>query len=267
MKLTTRGFIELIDGVAPFSLAEPWDNSGLQAGCPEWPVRKVMTALDVSLEVMESAVKAGADLVLSHHPLLMQPVKSLDFSILPGSALALSAAHRISIVSAHTNIDKASPGLNDCFALRLGLSGILPLVASGPGSSSGFGRVGVLEEPLALKTLAARLKEILKVSGVRLVGDPDTVVVKAAVCTGSGGSLAGDALRSGAQVFITGDFKYHDARDVEAAGLCVLDVGHFASEVLVKEFFRDLLGNAAAAAGYELAMMECDGETDPFVFI
>ncbi|MFH1152212.1 MAG: Nif3-like dinuclear metal center hexameric protein [Pseudomonadota bacterium] len=271
MELTTQGFLELVDGIAPFFLAEPWDNCGLQAGNRAWPVRRILVALDVSMEVLEAALRLKADLVLTHHPLMIHPEKSIDFSIMPGAAVAFSATNRISLVSAHTNIDKVNPGLNDYFAARIGLTVTGPLIhgvaKDGENTSMGFGRVGSLERTVSLRSLAADLKQCLRSGNVRLVGDPDRFVNKAAVCTGSGASLIPDFLRTGAQVFITGDIKYHDARDVELAGLGLIDVGHFASEALVVDFFSEVLGQAASTAGHRLEIFKFDREKDPFVSI
>ena len=126
MPATTQDVIDLIDKEASFKLAEDWDNSGLQAGNLSWHVKKILISLDLTIEVMIEAVKLKADLVLTHHPLLINSLKCVDYNCMPGSAISISAHEKISIVSAHTNLDKAQNGLNDYFAKIIGLKEITP---------------------------------------------------------------------------------------------------------------------------------------------
>lgn len=270
MKPSIAELIDLIDRMAPFSLAEAWDNSGLQAGSRTWPGSKVLLALDVTPQVMAEAVAWGADLVLTHHPLVMGSLSSIDFSTIQGSIIALSARHRISIVSAHTNLDKAHQGLNDYFARQIGLlpgPSVEPMIPEKEDASTGTGRIYTLESGLTLHRLVDQIKSRLKISSVRYVGDRDLKVHTLALCTGSGGSLVGTFLASGADVFITGDVKYHEARDVEQAGLGLIDVGHFASEHMVVALFAERLREWAQTTGFEIKVREYDGEKDPFTTV
>jgi len=107
MQATTKDILDLLESFASFSISEDWDNSGLQAGNLLWPVKKILIALDVSMEVMHKAKEYGSDLVLTHHPLIIKPIKIVDFNSMPGSAISISALNKISIVCAHTNFDKA----------------------------------------------------------------------------------------------------------------------------------------------------------------
>ena len=272
MKPTTKDLLKLVDAIAPFGLAEEWDNSGLQVGNPDWPAGRVLIALDVTVEAMAEAVAWGADLVLTHHPLMIRPQNSINFGSMPGAIVALAAADQISVVSAHTNLDKAQGGLNDCFAEKIGLMGVTRLqpLSLGEGERTpapGLGRIGELDQPMPLFEFADMIKSNLGIPGLRVVGNRDCMVKKAAVCTGSGASLVQEFLCSGADVFITGDMKYHEAREIEQAGLALIDVGHFASEHIVVELLVQRLVSSAETAGFEIDVRGFDGETDPFIMV
>lgn len=303
MQPTVREILSIIDRIAPFSLAEEWDNCGLQAGDLSWKVNKVLVALDISMDVMYHAVASRADLVISHHPLMFSAPKNIDFGIMPGSAIALSAKEKIAIVSAHTNLDKVQGGLNDLFASILGLSNIKTLVASkysvensenapdgigkniveeddpitasdrNKGSLSnsctacvnGIGRTGELESVSSLKELALHVKKIFNLETIRMIGNPDLPVKHVALCTGSGGSLLSDFFRSKADVYITGDIKYHEARDIEQAKLGLIDLGHFASEKIAVDLLCDKIKKVVIKKGINLKIEGFYAESDPFV--
>lgn len=259
--------LDFIDQMAPFALAETWDNSGLQIGDRQWPGSKILVALDVTPAVLAEAVSWGADLVLTHHPLIMNPLTSIDFSSIPGSIISLCACHRISVVSVHTNLDKANPGLNDYFIHKIGLvsvGSLEPLIPEKQMTFAGTGRIFTLQNPCTLRSLSDQVCSSLHISGVRCVGDMDMMVERVAVCTGSGGSLVRTFLESGADVFITGDVKYHEARDAEQAGAGLLDVGHFASERMVVDLFYERLTQWAQSSKVEIKVRVFDGESDPF---
>ena len=274
MPLTVKKIIDIINGFAPFDLAENWDNSGLQAGDPDGEIQKIMVSLDVSKEVMEAARDWGADLVLSHHPLQMTPVKSIDFSKMPGSAIGLAAREHISIISAHTNLDKAVDGLNDYFAQIIGvncdeslcpdLNKAASHLDESKGQLQGLGRIGHLKSVLSLRDLALNVKERLGLEHLRVIGDLDLQVDRVALCTGSGGSLMDCFLGSSADVYITGDVKYHEARQVEINHKGLIDVGHFASEIIVVDLLESSLSQALASVGYDIKIQGFKKEKDPF---
>lgn len=140
---------------------------------------------------------------------------------------------------------------------------IYPLLNQG--AASGLGRVGRLPEPLPLADFALRLRRELAAPGLRFVGDPEARVHKVALCGGSGASLMRAAVRSGADVLVTGDIKYHDARDAEDLGLALVDAGHFSTEIIMVEEVTERLGRMLAEAGYaECGVVPCCVETDPF---
>ncbi|MFO7750254.1 MAG: Nif3-like dinuclear metal center hexameric protein [Desulfobacteraceae bacterium] len=269
MGVTAKKIWKLVDGFAPFCLAEKWDNSGLQAGDMTWPVQRVLVALDASMEVMAGAVQWGADLVLTHHPLMMAPAKNVDFGTMPGKAICVSATEKISIVSAHTNLDKAENGLNDFFAGIIGLEECTPFLPhwfSGETTETraGLGRAGRFASPPALGDLAESIKEKLSCPYLRTTGNQKQIITSAVVCTGSGASLTEKFLESGKDLFITGDMKYHEAREIEQAGRALMDVGHFASEHIAVRLMVKQLETAAEEAGILLEVKGFEKETDPF---
>jgi dinuclear metal center YbgI/SA1388 family protein len=270
MNPTVRQILSLIDSdIAPWRLAESWDNCGLCAGHPDWPVKKVMVGLDADMPVMEAARQWQADMVLTHHPLFITPLKTVDFSGMPGAAIALAAEARIAVVSVHTNLDRAAGGLNDHLADRLGIQAVRVLETDGPdtdspGAMTGLGRVGPLTAPVPLARLADQIRSRLGGHPVRVVGDPGRTIREAAVCSGSGGSLIPAFLASGADVYITGDIKYHEARLIESHGKALVDAGHFASEIIASDLLARRLDQAVTRAGFFLEIMTFAGETDPF---
>lgn len=268
MNPTVRQILGLIDSdIAPWDLAESWDNCGLIAGHPDRQVNKVLVGLDADMRLLETARQMQADMVLTHHPLFLSPVKSLDFSTMPGCAIALAAQAQIAVVCAHTSLDKAVNGLNDELADRLQIQAdqVLEMGLPDPdGAGTGLGRVGPVPVPVPLARMAEQIKSRLGVAPVRVVGNPEQVIQKAALCSGSGGGLVAAFLASKADVYITGDIKYHEARLIESHGRALIDVGHFASEIIAKDLLVRRLDQAVSRAGFSLEIQAVAGETDPF---
>ena len=270
MATTIYDFLGHLDAIAPFALAEGWDNCGLQAGHPDGAVTRVMVALDVTMDVMTAALKWGADLVLTHHPLMIKPLAQLNFGTMPGSAIALAAMHHISIISLHTNLDKAQGGLNDRFADMLGLDQRSCLQSSCENPMSGdclegLGRVGKLPRSMTLEAFGKQVKAVFKAPYIRMVGDPNMRVDTVAVCTGSGESLLESFFCSGAQVYVTGDMKYHGARDIEMSGMGGIDVGHFASEHIAIDLLVEKVSTLSNQGKLGLEVRGYIGESDPFI--
>lgn len=257
-----KDILEAVNTIAPFDIAEEWDNSGLQAGSTGFEVKKVLIGLDVSLDLMNAAKKGNYDLVLTHHPLIFHPQKSIDFSKMPGSAIKIAANHSINIVAAHTNLDKASNGLNDYFANTIGVKKTEIF-----DETTGIGRIGSLQSRTLLKQLTTQLKEKLGLTHLRVTGDMDLPVNSVALCTGSGGSLVSEFLRSKADVYITGDIKYHEARCVEQYSKALVDVGHFASEQIAVDLLFDILSQAKKKAGLNIEIKKFKKEKDPFTIV
>lgn len=373
MTINVSDIMKIVEEMAPLRLAEKWDNCGLQAGETDWPVKKILVALDPLEKVVDYACSIDADLLITHHPLIFKPLSSLDFSTPVGKIIQKTIRNKLAIYSAHTNFDSAANGLNDILAERIGLreikllnkissegrrcklvfyvpteykksvlealfettAGIIgdytccSFLSDGKGTfkpgeastpfigetfkiqsvdetrietivhkedietivehirqyhpyetmaydvfplidtelSSGLGRVGVLPEPSNLIDFAEKVKERLGLGHIKIAGNKDLIVEKVALCTGSGSSLIKDFFASGAQVYLSGDLHYHDARMVEEKGLGLVDAGHFASEILIAESLGKRLQGFCEKKNYDVEVIACTIEKDPFIIL
>ena len=267
-----KDILAMIDTIAPFDIAEEWDNCGLQAGNLDWEVKKVMIGLDVSLPLMDAAKNNNCDLVLTHHPLMLKSEKNIDFNKMPGKAIEIAAKYKINIISAHTNLDKASDGLNDYFAAKIGIQKPeVFYIENSPfipeNELVGVGRIGNLDKKTTLKQLSEAIKKKLELNHLRVIGDMTLPVNTIAVCTGSGGSLIDTFLQSSADVYITGDIKYHEARLVEENSKALIDVGHFGSEHMAIDLLFEKLSQATLKAGIDIQIKKYKKEKDPFIIV
>jgi len=263
MNATVGDLMEILETIAPAELAEEWDNSGLQVGARHWPVKKIWVALDPQPEVVVSACRQNADLLVTHHPLIFRPLRRIDASTPVGRTVEAALAHKMAVVAVHTNLDIARGGLNDLLAERIGIENISSL-DTGAAQRPGLGRIGDLPLPVSLSDLIRQIKGRMGLSTVRMVGDPSLVVSRVAVCTGSGGSLMNAFFASDAQAFVSGDLRYHDARDAENAGRALVDIGHFGSEHLMVGALVERLREAIERRGFSAAVEACRTEQDPF---
>jgi len=268
MKANVADIITMMDTIAPPDLAENWDNVGLQVGLTEWNVHKIWIALAPAPQVMAAACDSDVDLIVTHHPLIFKPLKSIDLNTAVGSIIRRAIQNKIAIFTAHTNLDAVSGGVNDVLAARIGLknTSILEETAGGKNSESrrGLGRIGELEEEMSLKDFSGIVREKLGLENIRIAGNPDLRVFKAAVCGGSGSGLMNHFFSSGAQVYISGDLGYHNARDVESANLGLIDIGHFASEHLIIDTVVKRLRKMTVDNKMDIGVEACMIEQDPF---
>jgi dinuclear metal center YbgI/SA1388 family protein len=273
--LTVQEMMDILASIAPPEMAEDWDNPGLQIGRRSWPVRSVWVALDPLPEVVSGACREGVDLLITHHPMIFRPLHTIDVATPIGAMVEQALAAKLAVVAAHTNLDSAPGGLNDILAGRLGLENLSRLSTppaqmlskhpeGGAQESMGIGRIGSLSRSRTLVDLARFVKDRLDLQGVAYVGDPELKVSQVAVCTGSGASLLGAFMASGAQAFVSGDLRYHDARDAEAAGRGLIDIGHFGSEHFMVEALTERLQQETAARNLAVTVRGCPLEKDPF---
>jgi dinuclear metal center YbgI/SA1388 family protein len=276
MTATVADIIKVMETMAPLRLAEEWDNVGLQVGQLDWPVRSIWVALDPLYDVVDGACRNGVDLLITHHPLIFNPLRCINFDTPVGSVIQAAAGHKLAIFAAHTNFDSAADGINDLLAFRVGLADLKVLKrgdhpcedsATDDLQKQGLGRVGELEETMELLPLALSIKKKLGLKYIKIAGKPDLPVRRVAVCSGSGSGLMKDFFSSGAQVFISGDLRYHDAREVEALNLGIIDMGHFASEYLAIEILAKRLDKILAADGKDVKVEACRLENDPFLVL
>lgn len=230
--MTTVGdILSYLETLAPRSMKMDWDNVGLLCGGKNRPVTKVLVALDPFEGVCKEAAQWGAELILTHHPLIFCPLKSVTDETSIGRAVQLLCSAGISAINAHTNLDCAPGGVNDCLAQTLGLSDVQVIAPAGVdelGRPWGLLRQGAVEiQPLS--DFLPHVKEALHCDGLRYVngGKP---VHRVAVGGGACASELMDAVHAGCDTFVTADVKYNQFWDAHDLGLNLIDAGHFATE-------------------------------------
>ena len=222
--------IEELEKKYPLFMAEPWDNPGLLAGRREKEVRKVYIALDATDRVIGEAEKAGADLLLTHHPMVFSVLKKVNTDDFIGRRLVELIRGDISYYAMHTNYDVVTMGEQAAEMLRLRDTEIMEVTYDDGSRQEGLGRTGELPGEMSLAECGRYVKQVFGLDTVRLFGNPEQKVSRAAVLPGSGKSLVDAALRTGADVMISGDFGHHDGIDAVMRGLTVIDAGHYGIE-------------------------------------
>jgi dinuclear metal center YbgI/SA1388 family protein len=271
----TLGMIQLaVEELWPESLAEDWDEVGLVAGHPGAEVHRVMFAVDPTIDVIEEAIDFGAELLITHHPLLLKGVTSVAANTAKGKAVHRLIESGTALMTVHTNGDSAVGGVSDVLADALGLQNVAPLTPAANGlPEEGIGRVGDLEEVLTLGDFAARVFGILPsvAGGVRVSGDRDGLIRRVAVCGGAGDSLFGEVRASNADVYVTADLRHHPASEAREAAVndrpYLIDVSHFASEWLWLPAAAEALGNVLTDQGHDVEIRVSTTNSDPWDFI
>jgi dinuclear metal center YbgI/SA1388 family protein len=230
MPVTVQDILNIIETIAPADLAEEWDNVGLMIGDPAAPVHSILMGLDPTLPLLEEAGACGANLLITHHPFLFHPLKSINLGSPEGRFVEYALRHRINVIGCHTNLDSATEGVSDSLAGRLGLADTAPLVVRPGTDQCGMGRIGGYREPVTADEFIVKLKGACSPPWLLATANRPASISRVAVCGGSCSELAATALEKGAQVFVTSEVKHSTARWAEQAGLWVVDAGHFATE-------------------------------------
>lgn len=257
MSMTIGEIADIIEKLAPQEQAEAFDNVGLLAGRRDKRIDRVMTALDATEAAIAKAEELGAGLIATHHPLMIKPVAAVTDRTVTGKKLLRLIEQGIAVYAAHTNLDKAPGGLNRLFGETVGLKEIQDWDGV---EASGFIKTGLLDAPMTLEAFASSVKEALGSSHALYAGEAAKPVRKVAFCSGSGMSLMQEAIASGADVYLTGDLKYHDALDAEEAGFAVVDATHFSSEKLAVRVLADWIRQHA---GDRIEVIEYNGQRNP----
>ena len=238
MKL--KDIIENIEKNYPPCLAYDWDNSGLFFGDIEKDIQKVLVTLDITPEIIDQAVDNGADMVLAHHPITMGGIKTLADGAMISDMVINAVKNDICIYSAHTNMDTAKDGINQKLAELFELKDIIILENDKPFDDCGLGRVGNLENEMMLSDFCQLVKEKLNTPFVRVCGD-ERKIKRVAVASGSCSEYVPTAIKKGADVIITADMKYHHCIEFVYDGIAIIDAGHFPTENIVKDMFKEIL--------------------------
>jgi dinuclear metal center YbgI/SA1388 family protein len=372
MGVSVRHILALVEKQAPMGLAYAWDRVGLLIGSEHQEVNKLVVALEASAAVLHGAVAVGAEMVLSHHPLLFQPVERLWTDKPLERTVAYALKHDLAVAAAHTNLDIAQDGLNSYLARILDLTNIEPLEItrsepllklavfvpvgyedrlreavcragagfignysdcsfSGRGQGTyrpgigarpwrgvvaelnrvaesrlevvipeglvaaalealkaahpyeevaydlyplknqgvalGIGRVGEWAEPRPFEIVAAELKQVFRASCLKVTGKPPSLVKRVAVCGGSGGELISQAWEKGADVYITGDIRYHQAVPWSEENMAIMDLGHYNTEVLFIPEWGRRLETELKAASWPVEVIVDRWGKDPFAYV
>lgn len=262
--MNVEEIIRFIEEIAPKRYAESWDNVGLMVGSRTNAVNKILVCLDVTSCVIEEAIHERADLILSHHPFLFSKLKSIDADTVKGMQIQKLIKNEITVISAHTNLDFAENGINDKLAEVLQLKETIPLksyIPDGTAVDIGMGKTGKLRPELEFNEYIKLVKTKLNVKSLRVIGQSPQKVGKVSVFCGSfDGDLAA-VQKQNLDLLITGDIKYHTAMDAVEMGLCIIDVGHFASEYVIVPRLKEMLENR-----YNNLEVVCSKvEKDPFI--
>lgn len=238
--MTINDIIQYLDSELHPELQESYDNAGLQLGDPNSACTGVLVALDLTEDVIEEALDQGANLIVTHHPMIFGGIKRISPTNMLGSMIYNLIRHDIAVYSAHTNLDNLSWGVNGVLSQVLGLSQCRVLRPLPGHTDEGAGMVGQLEFPLPATAWLEQLKLTLGLPVLRLSQLSCQVVSRVAICGGSGAFLIDDAIAAGADIYLTGDLKYHDFQRAEGR-ITLVDVGHFESEQFAVQLINSVI--------------------------
>lgn len=221
--MIVKDIYDYLNEIAPFDTAEEWDNCGLTVGSFNKEVKKIYIALDVTSSVIEDALSFGADLVITHHPLIFAPV----LNVLSDSLVYKAVASGMSFIASHTCLDKAEGGVNTCLANKVGIKN---LKASENDDFLKYGEI----EPSTAEEFAKKIKSAL--GGMVSFTDSGKTIKTVALCSGGGGDLVAEAKKLGADAFLTGEAKHHEYLYSKDFGISMFVAGHFETENVVCEY-------------------------------
>lgn len=256
---------QTVEKVAPKSWAEDWDNVGLLVGDASRRVERVLLTLDATLEVIEEAKERNAQLILAHHPIMYRPLKNLRSDNQAAQIPIQLLKAEIGYYAAHTNLDQSVYSSSWTLGNTLGLERMEVLVPFAS-EDRGYGIIGYLPTSESLESIVSKIKKYfqtlqLEFNGInnqnklelfRLEGKPQQKIRKIAILNGSGGSFIPKAIFKGADLLITGDVDHHGALDAREAGMAVLDIGHFTSEIPMVKTLADYLRSEKSLGNLEI---------------
>lgn len=263
MGISRFELLSALEEIAPLSLAESWDNCGMQIDLRSEEIRKIMVCLELSRAVINEAVDFGADFIITHHPLYFRGIKKIDCGETIGDYTYTLMKNNISVYSSHTCFDKAEHGNNRYLAELIGLHSVKDF---GDMEEELIGVYGELEKEKTLKDILFELADTLKISSkeLRFIGRPESMIKKIGLCTGSGIEMLEAAERQGCNLFITGDIKHHDAVNAMEKGLCTIDAGHYGTE---KIFTENMSRQLKKILGSRVEIAEAQSNRNPFDFL
>ncbi len=263
-----RDLTAFLEQTAPLHLQENYDNAGLIVGNPQTEISGVLFCLDSTEAVIEEAVRLGCNMVVAHHPIIFRGLKKINGKNYVERTVIEAIRNDVAIYAIHTNLDNVlQNGVNERIARQLGLTNLQILspkidLASGLDQNIGAGVVGDLAAPISERDFLFFIKEKMRTGIVRHTGLLEKTVIRVAVCGGSGSFLLPDAIRAGADIFVTADFKYHEFFDADGQ-IVIADIGHFESE----QFTINLLYELCAEKFATFALHLTKTRTNPVFYL
>lgn len=239
--MKVKEIISLFESIAPLSLQEEYDNSGIQIGNIEKEISACLLCMDVTEEVIDEAIEKGCGMIISHHPLLFKPVKSITGASYVERCIIKAIQNEIAVYAGHTNFDKVHGGVSFLIGRKLGLIEMAPL-AEEENQLDGLGVIGRLENPISLGSFLQQVKTQLNLSTIRSSDLSERMIQRVALCGGSGSSLAKYAMARKADLYLTADLSYHDFY-LNTPTFTVADFGHYESEYVIIDYFREIITN------------------------
>ena len=236
-----KEIVQVIEAAYPREAALDFDNVGLLAGRTEKEVERVYIALDATDAVIDRAVEAGADMLITHHPLIFSPLKKVTDEDFVSRRVVKLIQNDISYYAMHTNYDVL--GMAELAEKILGIrdSEVLDITMEKDGKQEGIGRIGELEKPMTLEECCVYVKHKLNLGSLKVFGDMQAEVSRLAISPGSGKTAIAAAIAKGADVLVTGDIGHHDGLDAVEQGLAVIDAGHYGTEYIFIDDMRRFL--------------------------
>lgn len=239
--MNIKEVISALERFAPLPLQEDWDNAGLQVGLTEVEVSGALLCLDVTEAIVDEAINNGCNLIVSHHPLIFHKLSNLTGSDYVQRAIIKAIRYDIAIVSMHTNMDNAKGGVNFKIAEKMGLSDVRFFAKKEIGGiKCGAGTIGKWDESLAADDFVKKLKETFCVECVECNELLRRPIKKVAICGGAGAFLLDEAIREGADAFVTGEMSYHNFFGHEQQ-IQIAVIGHYQSEQFTSEIFKSII--------------------------
>ncbi|MBU0665674.1 MAG: Nif3-like dinuclear metal center hexameric protein [Proteobacteria bacterium] len=265
MSVQLHHLLDGLDQIAPFSLAENWDNVGLLVGNPDAHITSILLGLDPGLRLLDEAIARGANTIITHHPCIFHPLSSVITKTPAGAFFEKALSHKINIIACHTNLDNSTGGVSDALAWALGLSNLSPLR---PGSieDTGAGRIGVFSPPLPATAFMDKLFQTLQLETIQIAGRLPEQIRTVALCGGSGSDLAETALQRGADLYLSAEIKHSTARWAEECGFCIIDGTHYGTEQPVIPFLQRKIQALAATNNWPLEVFLSQTERHPFIY-
>ena len=237
--MLAKDIIKSMNEWADPKFIDTWDNTGFQIGDENNNIKKILVSLDLDRLVLDYAIENNYDMIINHHPLIFKPIKSITTNNHKEKIIYDLIKSNIVVYNAHTNLDQAEGGVSSELARVLGLKDPITLTDSEI-ENGGYGKIGDIKE-MTTREYADLIKRKLNIEHLTIYGDINKKIKKVALCGGAGSDFIYDAYKNKADLYITGDIKYHEAQMADELGLSIIDPGHFHTEKLILPVIKEYL--------------------------